>query len=386
MRSIPSREHAMTMGLLAAFVSAVAVIPTYNHDGDEAARPARNDELMVHNVAVGAAALEAARAELAPRARIAVVPIVASKGDPGSALAALGCTAALTADLQYVPGFLVLDRSEVFRAGRKATSPDEIGRKLGVRYVVTGTLNRGATEDQLDVVATEFGPAEKGEPMPVARASSRRFSGQIYELADTVLLDLLEQLKATPSPDRLAEMKRVPTFSDSARALCDDGFALMDRSTGLFRGDDPALCQRALNDAEAALKADPRYLRASLLKASCLLRRGETERLENCLTQAFDIRLPDTRIDALTRLEVDADHAALVKRDVATAVTLYEKILEIDPGHLHALWMLMALHAGEYQATPWPGCSLEKAGDYAARLIVAHPDSPAGRLLGERKN
>ena len=80
---------------------------------------------------------------------------------------------------------------------------------------------------------------------------------------------------------------------------------------------------------------------------------------------------------------MDGDYAALVKRDFATAVTLYQKILEIDPGHLHALWMLTALHAGEYQSTPWPGCSLEKAGDYAARLIVAHPESAAARLLGE---
>ena len=47
-----------------------------------------------------------------------------------------------------------------------------------------------------------------------------------------MLLDLLAQLKATPPADRLAEITRVPTSSDSARGLCDDGMALMDRSTG----------------------------------------------------------------------------------------------------------------------------------------------------------
>jgi hypothetical protein len=81
---------------------------------------------------------------------------------------------------------------------------------------------------------------------------------------------------------------------------------------------------------------------------------------------------------------VDADHAALAKHDFTTAVALYQKILEIDPGHLHALWMLTALYAGEFQPSPWPGCSLEKAGDYAARLIAAHPESAAARLLSER--
>jgi TolB-like protein len=374
----------MTTGLLAAFASALAVIPTLNHDRGPAARPEKAVEPTIGNVTVGAAALEAARAELAPRARIAVLPIVASRRDPGSALAALGCTAALIADLHYAPGFLVLERSEVLRAGRKLTSPAEIGRKLGARYLITGTMSRQGTDDQLDAALLDIGPPEEGDPPILARATARRLGGQIFQLADTVLLDLLAQLKATPPADRLVEINRVPTFSDSARGLCDDGLALMDRSDGLSRDDDPAFVLRALNDSEAAIKTDPRYLQAFLLKASCLLRMGETERLENCLTQAYDIRVPDTRIDLLTRLEVDGDHAALVKRDFATAVELYQKMLEIDPGHLHALWMLTALYAGEFQPTPWPGCSLEKAGDHAARLIVAHPGSAAARLLRER--
>ena len=148
-------------------------------------------------------------------------------------------------------------------------------------------MNRQGTDDQLDATLIEIGPPEQGEPLLRARATARRLGGQIYELADTVLLDLLAQLKATPPPDRLVEITRVPTSSDSARSLCDDGVALMDRSSGLSRGDDPVLSLRALNDSEAALKADPRYLQAALLKASCLLRLGETERLE---------KLPDSSL------------------------------------------------------------------------------------------
>jgi TolB-like protein len=203
----------MTTGLLAAFASALAVIPTFNHDRDEAARPVKGAAPTVGNVTVGAEALDAARAQLAPRARIAVLPIGTSKGDPGSALAALGCTSALTADLHYVPGFLVLERSEVLYAGRKLTSPGEIGRKLGARYLVTGTLNREGNDDQLDIDLIEVGPPERGDPPLLARASARRLSGQLYELADTVLLDLLEQFKAMPPPDRVAEITRVPTVS-----------------------------------------------------------------------------------------------------------------------------------------------------------------------------
>jgi hypothetical protein len=269
------------------------------------------------------------------------------------------------------------------QALRNLTAPREVGRKLRVRFLLTGTLSRTAGDERLDVEVIEIGPPESTETEPVARASAQRPVGQVDELVDAVLIPVLGQLKATPGSDRLAEITRVPTASDSARILCDDGSALMDRCRGLRPGDDQVLSLRALNDSEAALKADPRYLRAALLQASCLLRLGEAERLENCLNAAFSVREPPDRIDALTRLEVDADHAALVKHDLAAATALYQKMLEIDPGHLRALWMLTALHAGEYPPARWPGFSLEKAGDYAARLIVAHPDSAAARLLGE---
>jgi tetratricopeptide (TPR) repeat protein len=246
-------------------------------------------------------------------------------------------------------------------------------------------LAREGFDDQLAVEAIELTATGTVEGRLQARASARRPSGRIDELAGAVLLDLLGQLKAETPPDRVAEIARVRTMSDSARILCDDGLAILDRADGLHRRAEPILFRRALNDSQAALKADPRYLRALLLQASCLLRLGETEALETCLTEAYNLRVPEDRFDTLTRLEADADHAALVKRDFAAAVALYQKILEIDPGHLQALWMLTALHAGEYPPSNWPGYSLEKAASYAARLIVAHPESAAARLLSKRK-
>jgi TolB-like protein len=377
----------MTTGLLAAFcASALAIIPTLNRDRDQAARTIRGDEPSIGNVRVTPEALAAARAEFAVRSRIVVLPFAASKGDPGAELSALGCGEAMTADLHYVPGLLVLERSEVLNVirDREPAPPAEIGRKLGVRYLITGMLTREGSGDRLDAEVIEVGPPG-AEAKPVGKASASRPAGHVFELADVVLLDVLGKVKAAPAPERIAELTKVPTLSDSARALCDDGFALMDRADGLNRGDDAGLCARALKDSEAAMKADPRYLRAALLQAGCLLRLGEAERLESCLTNAYNLRIPESRIDVLTRLELDGDRAVFVKRDFESAAVQYQKMLEIDPGHLHALWMLTALHAGEYGSSRWPDYSLEKAGGYAARLIVAHPGSAAARMLGERK-
>ena len=378
----------MTTGLLAAFcASALAIIPTVNRDRDQAARPIRGDETSIRNVKVTTEALEAARKQYASKARIAVLPFAATKGDPGAELSALGCVDALIGDLRYVPGLLVLEHSEVSQARPAGASPQETGRKLGVKYVVTGTLTREGAEDRLDVEAIAIvTPEAEPEATPApARASARRPGGQVYEVAGAVLLDLLGQMNLTPEPERAAEIARVLTQRDSARALCDDGYALMDRAEGLNRGDDPGLTARALKDSEAALKADPFYLRAFLLQASCLLRMGESMRLESCLDQAYNLRVPEDRIDELTRREVDADYAVFVKRDYAIATEHYRRMLEIDAAHLHALWMLAALHAGDYESSQWPGYSLEKAGEFAARLVVAHPGSAAARLLADQK-
>jgi TolB-like protein len=378
----------MTTGLLVAISAAVlAVLPTLNHDPDPAGGAPSGREPAVRQINIDAAALAQAQGQFASRARIAVLPIATAKSDPASALAALGCTLGLTGDLRYVPGLLVLDRSEVRAATQASLAPGAIGRKLGVRYVLAGVLRRDGPAEQLDADVIEIGPRDGAEDQGrvQAHSSAQRPLGQIDELAGAVLLDLLGQLKIAVPPEALAEMARVPTPSDSARILCDDGLSILDRTGGLNRGDDAVLIRRALLDSHAALKSDPRYLRALLLQASCLLRLGETEALQECLTQAHDLRTPEERIDLLTRLEIDADHAALVQRDPAAAVALYQRILDIDPGHLPALWMLTALHAGEYPPSDWPGYNLEKAGEFAARLITAHPGSPAARLLKKSK-
>jgi TolB-like protein len=383
----------MTTGLLAALcASALTIFPTAIRDRepDPAAGPARGVESSIRDVRVTPEARAAATDLFADQRRIAVLPFTASKGDPGAALSALGCSEAMTADLHYVTGFLVLERAEVLHAyrgrgrERRPLAPLEIGRKLGVRYVITGMLVREADDERLDAEAIEIGPDDTS-PRPPVKATARRPGGQATELADEVLLNLLGQLNAKPAPERITEMTKVQTPSDSARALCDDGFATMDRASGISRGDDPALSARALKESEAAMKADPRYLRAALLQAGCLLRLGEIVRLESCLTQASNLQVPETRIDVLTRLELDGDHAVFVKRDFENAVRCYRKMLEIDPGHPRALWMLTALYSGEFESPQWAGQDLDQARDYAARLLAAHPDSAAAGLFDAPK-
>jgi TolB-like protein len=388
----------MSSGLVAAVcASALAIVPAVSSEQDrertgepEATKPqppaAVSEEPSLRAIKLDDALLGAAREVYADRSRIAVLPFAPAKGDPAAAVDALGCTQSMTDDLRYVSCYLVLEQPEVVRARGKLTSPPEIGRKLGVRYLVMGSLNREGGDNRLEAMVLEVAPAAAAGQGPAAKGSAVRPIGKVYELVDAVLQDLLGQLKATPDPERVAQMGRVPTLNDSARALCDDGFALIDRSSGsgLGRGEARALVVRALRESEAALKADPLYQRAALLQASCRMMLGDSEGLETCLSQAYSAQVPANRLDELTRMEIEGDYAALVKRDFTTAAQRYHKMLEIDPGHLRALWMLSALHAGQYGESDWPERSPERAAGYAARLVIAHPGSAPARWLTPR--
>src|SRR5262249_33218488 len=94
---LPFRENTIMTAALAGAWSAIvlAVIPTVSHDGERVEGERLGQKSTVRNVRVDPEVLEMARRQLAERARIAVFPIVTSKGDPGRTLAALGCTLAL---------------------------------------------------------------------------------------------------------------------------------------------------------------------------------------------------------------------------------------------------------------------------------------------------
>jgi TolB-like protein len=359
--------------------AALAVIPTTNRNRDLAARPVRGDGASVRDVTVDPAAVAAAARSLEGRARVAVLPFTAPAGDAALAAVALGCAAAAAADLHYVPGVLALDPSEVRAAPAAGDLPAlaEAGRALGARYLLTGSVARKGERAVLTARLVAVGPS--GSEV-VAEAEGSGAVGDVDAIAATALAGVLPAALA-PGPDARREMARAATADAQARASCDEAADLLERSTGLNSGDGAAAAARALALTEKALKADRSYLRASLVQAGCLARRGETGPLKKCLNRAHNVRVPAERIDALTRLEVDGDYYLFVTGELPKAADRYDKMLAIDPGHLHALWALTALYAGEFGTSEGSAADLKKANEYAARLVAAHPGSAAARYL-----
>jgi len=78
----------------------------------------------------------------APRLSIVVLPFRNLSGDPSQDYFADGITEDLTTDLSRIAGSLVIARNTAFAFKDKAIDVREIGRELGVRYVLEGSARR----------------------------------------------------------------------------------------------------------------------------------------------------------------------------------------------------------------------------------------------------
>src|SRR6202040_374409 len=93
----------------------------------------------------------AAEAKSAPRLSIVVLPFTNLSNDPDQKYFADGITDDLTTDLSGISGSFVIARNTAFTYKGKAVDAKQIGRDLGVRYIVEGSVRRGGDQILVNV-------------------------------------------------------------------------------------------------------------------------------------------------------------------------------------------------------------------------------------------
>src|SRR4029077_3486102 len=81
-----------------------------------------------------------------PRASIVVLPFANLSNDPEQQYFADGITGNLTTDLSRIPDMLVISRNTAFTYRNKPIDTRQIGRELGVRYVLEGEVQRAGND------------------------------------------------------------------------------------------------------------------------------------------------------------------------------------------------------------------------------------------------
>jgi TolB-like protein/Flp pilus assembly protein TadD len=114
----------------------------------------KNIVLPIHAYAVGVGAhidRTVPPVSSAPRLSIVVLPFANIGGDPEQDYFVDGVTESLTTDLSRISGSFVIGRHTAFTFKGKAVDLRRIGRELNVRYVLEGSVQRGANRLRVNV-------------------------------------------------------------------------------------------------------------------------------------------------------------------------------------------------------------------------------------------
>jgi adenylate cyclase len=112
----------------------------------------------VHTFRVRVAAQEQQEAPTLPdRPSIAVLPFDNMSGDPAQEYFVDGITEDLIADLSKISGLFVIARHSAFTYKGRAVKVQEVGRELGVRYVLEGSVRKADNRVRITAQLVEAG-------------------------------------------------------------------------------------------------------------------------------------------------------------------------------------------------------------------------------------
>ena len=120
---------------------------------------------------------------------IAVLPFANLSGDPQQEYFSDGITDDLVTDLSRVPGLFVIDRGSTFAYKGKPAKVQEVGRELGVKYVLEGSARKTADRVRINVQLVD---ASTGDQVWTQRYD--RQLHDIFALQDEIVQSLVATL------------------------------------------------------------------------------------------------------------------------------------------------------------------------------------------------
>jgi TolB-like protein len=195
--------------------------------------------------ALGPATAAASRAptSAAGKPSLVVLPFANVSPDPAQDYFVDGVTESLTTDLSRMAGIYVIGRNTAFTFKKAQADLKQIGRELGVRYVLAGSVQRAGSRMRINVQLVD---AETGNHL-----WGERFDKEIadlFDMQDEIGARLANQLGTELVVVEARRAARVP--NPDSMDLYFQGMAYLNRGT------DPASLSQARPFFEQALRLD----------------------------------------------------------------------------------------------------------------------------------
>jgi TolB-like protein len=303
-----------------------------------------------------AAPVEPLSLKLPDRPSIAVLPFQNLSGDPEQEYFADGVVEEVITGLSRIKWLFVIARNSSFAYKGQAVDVKRVGRELGVRYILEGSVRKAGERVRISAQLVE---AETGIHLWAGRYDSRL--GNIFALQDEITLSAVGAIE--PSL-RDAEIERVKRKRPDNL----DAYDLVLRAI-------PHVYVAALEEAvkavpllERALAVEADYAGAHGLLAWCHLilfvRGGFKESNRTAAIRHARAAVTFGRDDA-TALAMGAFAIGLVEHDRGAAREAFERALALSPSSALTLFLggVVLAYAGE----------AERAIDWAERALRASP-------------
>lgn len=294
------------------------------------ARPQRLFRWSPENAPSARAATQAPA--LPDKPSIAVLPFDNMSGDADQDYFADGVVESITAALSRIRSFFVIARNSAFAYKGRAVNVRDIGRELGVAYVLEGSVQRAGNRVRITVQLIET----RGG----AHLWAEKYDGSlddIFELQDKIT----EQIAGALQPSiRLAEIERSSRKPPRDLGAYDYTMRAF-RHVWMLERDEAT---RALELLDKALEIDPDYPLGLALAAWCWAQRS---------VYNWSDDIASARAEALMRAERAAELSSddplilavlgavhTFARNYGTARVLLERALHLDP---NSAWTLSRL-------------------------------------------
>ncbi|MBV8132281.1 MAG: tetratricopeptide repeat protein, partial [Alphaproteobacteria bacterium] len=325
--------------------------------------------VRVFRVATGQKPVSELALALPDEPSIAVLPFANMSGDPEQEYFADGMVEEIITALSRIRWLFVIARNSSFTYKGQAVDVKQVGRELGVRYVLEGSVRKAG--DRVRITAQLI------DALSGAHLWADRFDGSledVFDLQDKVAINVAGVIEPTLQAVEAAHSAHRPTNDLTAYDLYLRAYAILLSSA--------RQALEALRLMEQAIAIDPRYGPALAWAAICCHRLlvddrsedREADRLKGAdfAKQALEVAGDDPGV-----LANAAYTLAYLGEDIGAMMALVDRALTLNPSYAHG-WHISGVlrgYAGQ------PDIAIEHA-QAALRLRPRARVGPSLALIG----
>jgi len=257
------------------------------------------------------------------RISVAVLPFINQSGDPSQEYFSDGLTEDVIAALGKFTSLKVMARNAVFPFKDRNVMPAEIGRELGVQYLVEASVRRTDTRIRVHAQLTEAATGELLWSQQYEESLSDMFAVQ-----DAISLNVAGALEVSLTR---AEQERL--MDEPTRNM--DAYDLVLRGRALLREGTRASNREGRQLLEQAIETDPDYASAYAWLAEAYLDMADFGWIEDpaaALDYALELSEKGVSLDPdnVDALAVKA-YAHVFRGEYDLALTTSDRLLQINP-------------------------------------------------------